>query len=32
VKTLGHTRVNPNVYLRPMAQPTSSRPATTCYA
>jgi len=32
VKTLVHTRVNSNVYFRPMAQPTSSRPATTCYA
>jgi hypothetical protein len=28
VNTLGHVRVKPSVYLRPMAQPTSNSPAT----
>src|SRR5262245_3413962 len=28
VQRLGQRRVNPSVYLRPIAQPTSSRPAT----
>src|SRR6185503_14418230 len=29
VPTVGHNRVKPSVYLRPMAQPISSRPAVT---
>jgi hypothetical protein len=29
VPTVGHGRVNPSVYLRPTAQPTSSNPAMT---
>jgi len=28
VPTVGHSRVNPSVYFKPIAQPTSNKPAT----